>query len=84
ARAQALSKQLQDTHEQVEQTLVELNTFKELQALERVAIRSRVESLKDEVYKKTERENTLQSQYISLVQERNELLREESKNSETV
>lgn len=34
---------MQDTHEQVEQTLVELNTFKELQALERVAIRSRVE-----------------------------------------
>ena len=41
ARGQALSKQLSDTHEQVEQSVVELETFKKLQSLERMAMPKR-------------------------------------------
>ena len=43
ARAQALSKQLADTHDQVEQARVELETFKQLQSIERLAIPQRLE-----------------------------------------
>lgn len=43
SRALALSKQLNDSHEQCEQSFIELNTFKRLQELEGQAIPQRME-----------------------------------------
>jgi len=43
SRATSLAKQLLDTHEQVEQAVVEMNTFKHLQLLEGSAIPKRLE-----------------------------------------
>lgn len=43
SRAAALSKQINDTHEQCEQSFVEMNTFKRLQELEAQAIPRRLE-----------------------------------------
>ena len=43
SRATALSKQINDTHEQCEQSFVEMNTFKRLQELEAQAIPRRLE-----------------------------------------
>ena len=43
SRGSSLSKQLGDTHEQVEQAYVEMNTFKHLQQLEGNAIPRRTE-----------------------------------------
>ncbi len=43
SRAIALSKQLNDVHEQAEQAFVEMNTFKQLQELEGQAIPKRME-----------------------------------------
>jgi pre-mRNA-splicing factor CDC5/CEF1 len=71
ARCQVLSKQLQDTHEQVEQALLELSTFKGLCALECGAITARLEAQKESVHHKTEKENCLQQRYSSLMKETN-------------
>ena len=43
ARGQALLKQFNDSHEQLEQAVVELETFKKLQQLERIAIPNRLQ-----------------------------------------
>ena len=43
SRAIALSKQLNDIHEQAEQAFIEMNTFKQLQELEGQAIPKRME-----------------------------------------
>lgn len=43
SRAQTLSKQLIETHEQCEQSLIELDTFKRLQEIEGQAIPKRLE-----------------------------------------
>ena len=50
SRAVALSKQLGDVHEQVEQTFIEMNTFKRLQELEGQAIPRRIEVSLMELY----------------------------------
>lgn len=43
SRAQALSKQLNEVHEQCEQSFIEMNTFKRLQEIEGQAIPRRLE-----------------------------------------
>lgn len=66
ARGQALSKQLSDTHEQVEQSVVELETFKKLQSLERMAMPKRFQKLKEEVEELSDKENKLQVEYANI------------------
>ncbi|CAL1262545.1 unnamed protein product [Larinioides sclopetarius] len=67
SRNQALMKQHQDLVEQVEQTHLELNTFKALQELENLAITKRVESLTEDVNRQVERERMLQKKYEELL-----------------
>ncbi|GFR13319.1 cell division cycle 5-like protein [Trichonephila clavata] len=67
SRNQALIKQHQDLVEQVEQTHLELNTFKTLQELESLAITKRVESLTEDVSRQVERESMLQKKYEDLL-----------------
>ena len=43
ARSQALREQLGNVHDQLEQSVVELNTFRQLQSLERSAMPDRLE-----------------------------------------
>lgn len=74
ARAGALSKQATDVHEQVEQTEVERDTFQRLQEMEHCAVPKRLEHLKEEVSRQSERENQLQVRYSGLHQERSVLL----------
>lgn len=76
ARSSALTKQVTDLHEQVEQAHVELETFKGLQQLETHAIPKRLEHLKEEVHRQTERENQLQVYYSNLSVERDGILRQ--------
>ncbi|XP_046392890.1 cell division cycle 5-like protein [Ischnura elegans] len=66
SRAQALIKQLQELHEQLEQAHLELSTFKFLQQQEMAAIPRRIESLTDDVNRQTEREKALQKKYAEL------------------
>ncbi|XP_054720958.1 cell division cycle 5-like protein [Uloborus diversus] len=72
SRNQALMKQHQDLVEQVEQTHLELNTFKTLQELESLAITKRVESLTEDVNRQVERESMLQKKYQDLLEKKNE------------
>lgn len=73
SRNQALMKQHQDLVEQVEQTHLELNTFKSLQELESLAITKRVESLTEDVNRQLERESMLQKKYQELSDKKEEL-----------
>ncbi|KFM72811.1 Cell division cycle 5-like protein, partial [Stegodyphus mimosarum] len=73
SRNQALMKQHQDLVEQVEQTHLELNTFKTLQELENLAITKRVESLTEDVNRQIERESVLQKRYQDLLNKKKEL-----------
>lgn len=75
ARAQALSKQLQDTYDQIEQNHLALSTFKFLAEQEKVAIPKRLESLTEDVKRQMEREKDLQAKYASLRDELEELKR---------
>ncbi|KAG8196130.1 hypothetical protein JTE90_007866 [Oedothorax gibbosus] len=67
SRNQALLKQHHDLVEQVEQTHLELQTFKSLQDSENLAITKRVESLTEDVSRQLERESMLQKKYEELV-----------------
>lgn len=73
SRAQALIKQIQDFHEQIEQLQLELRTFKSLRDHETTAIPKRMESLTEDVNRQTDREKTLQKRYSELVQKKDEL-----------
>ncbi|GFX99235.1 cell division cycle 5-like protein [Trichonephila clavipes] len=73
SRNQALIKQHQDLVEQVEQTHLELNTFKTLQELESLAITKRVESLTEDVSRQVERESMLQKKYEELLLKKTKL-----------
>lgn len=73
SRGQALVKQYQDLVEQVEQTHLELNTFKMLQEHEGLAIPKRVESLTEDVNRQIERERMLQKKYEELLNKKEEL-----------
>jgi pre-mRNA-splicing factor CDC5/CEF1 len=74
ARASSLGQQLAEVHEQAEQGHVELQTFKRLHDMEAVAIPRRLEQLKEEVGRQTERENQLQNRYSNLLYQRNSLV----------
>jgi pre-mRNA-splicing factor CDC5/CEF1 len=76
ARASSLTQQLGEVHEQAEQSHVELQTFKRLHEMEGMAIPRRLEQLKEEVERQTERENHLQSRYSDLLYERNTLVQQ--------
>lgn len=66
SRSQGLLKQVQDLHEQLEQTFVELKTFENLRQHEIGAIPKRLESLTEDVLRQTERERELQKRYSDL------------------
>lgn len=65
-RGQALTKQIQDTAEQLEQTHVELKTFENLRLHEVGAIPRRIQSLSEDVSRQKEREKELQQRYHTL------------------
>ncbi|XP_001630383.2 cell division cycle 5-related protein [Nematostella vectensis] len=73
-RAVGLTKQLSDLHEQLEQSQVEMTTFQALRNQELQAIPKRLEALKEDVQRQTEREKQLQAQYSELLYERDSLL----------
>lgn len=66
SRSQGLFKQVQELHEQLEQTYVELVTFENLRQHEVGAIPKRLESLTEDVSRQTEREKELQKRYSDL------------------
>eukprot|EP00058_Branchiostoma_floridae_P018847 XP_002604336.1 hypothetical protein BRAFLDRAFT_85426 [Branchiostoma floridae] len=74
SRATGLYKQLQEMHDQTEQTYVELKTFETLKQNEDVAIPRRIESLKEDVKRQTDREHELQKHYADLIVERDMLV----------
>ena len=65
-RAQVLIKQYQDLQEQIEQSHLELSTFKFLQSQEEAAIPRRIEGLIEDVNRQQEREKVLQKRYEQL------------------
>lgn len=75
SRGQALIKQIQELAEQIEQTHLELKTFRALQEHESLAIPKRVEALTEDVNRQVEREKALQKRYDDLLQQR-ELIEE--------
>ncbi|XP_067008345.1 cell division cycle 5-like protein [Anabrus simplex] len=75
SRAQALIKQLHDLTEQLEQSHLELSTFKFLQQQEMAAIPRRIESLTEDVNRQTEREKALQKKFGELQQTLEQLQR---------
>ncbi|XP_063217197.1 cell division cycle 5-like protein [Bacillus rossius redtenbacheri] len=73
SRAQALIKQLVSLFDQIEQSQLELSTFKFLQQQEMAAIPRRIESLTEDVMRQTEREKGLQKKYAELKSELEQL-----------
>lgn len=69
-RAVGLTKQINDLYEQVEQAHMEKETFSSLREHELRAIPKRVEALRDDVRRQTDRENQLQTRYSNLLYER--------------
>ena len=65
-RTQALTKQLSDTWDQIEQLRLELSTFKFLQAQEESALPRRINALVEDVNRQNEREKHLQTKYAQL------------------
>merc|ERR1719319_14915 len=61
SRAQGLTKQVQDISDQIEQAQLELSTFRFLSDQETAAIPQRLQSIKDDVARQTQREQSLQS-----------------------
>lgn len=74
SRAQALCKQIQEVHDQIEQHRLELNTFESLRDHETAAIPRRLESLTEDVNRQTEREKVLQLRYQELHAKKEELM----------
>lgn len=70
SRAMGLIKQLEDILEQAEQSHVELETFQGLKKNEEMAIPKRLESLREDVNRQTDREKSLQKKYSDLMYER--------------
>ncbi|KAL0269731.1 UNVERIFIED_CONTAM: hypothetical protein PYX00_007365 [Menopon gallinae] len=67
-RGQALIKQLQDLHNQTEQAMLELSTFKFLKNQEEIAIPRRIQALTEDVNRQVDREHALQKKYGELRQ----------------
>ncbi|OWR55587.1 cell division cycle 5-like protein [Danaus plexippus] len=66
SRTASLIKQFQELQDQIEQSNLELSTFKFLAEQEKAAIPRRVESLTEDVNRQTEREKQLQKRYAEL------------------
>eukprot|EP00117_Sycon_ciliatum_P007989 scpid36283/ scgid10888/ Cell division cycle 5-like protein; Pombe cdc5-related protein len=75
SRTQGILKQMSETQDQVEATLIELKTFEALRMQELQAIPKRLGTLKEEVTQQREREMDLQRRYGDLLLERDSLLR---------
>merc|ERR1712223_1260222 len=65
-RAQGLTKQIQDMNEQIEQSQLELSTFRFLNNQEVSAIPQRLQSLEDDVARQKSREKELQDEFSKL------------------
>ncbi len=63
ARAQGLAKQIVDAQDQIEQTRLELSTFRFLKDKETAAIPRRLASITEDVDRQREREGELQKRY---------------------
>lgn len=74
SRAQILVKSLQDIYNQIESKQVELNTFDNIREHELQAIPKRIDSLKEDTLKQTQREKDLQHRFGELILERDNLL----------
>ncbi|XP_033635958.1 cell division cycle 5-like protein [Asterias rubens] len=74
SRALSLIKQLGDSYDQVEQTHIELETFEALKRNEDAAIPKRLESLREDLKRQTDREKELQKRFADLTFERDMLL----------
>lgn len=72
SRSQTLQKQLQEMHEQVEQTVVEMKTFENLREHEVIAVPKRVESLTEDVARQMDRERELQKRFADLQQQKDD------------
>merc|ERR1712223_426395 len=66
SRAQGLTKQVQDISDQIEQSQLELSTFRFLSDQETAAIPQRLQSIKDDVARQTQREQSLQQRFAKL------------------
>ncbi|CAH2071633.1 unnamed protein product, partial [Iphiclides podalirius] len=69
SRAASLIKQFQELQDQIEQSNLELSTFKFLAEQEKAAIPRRIESLTEDVNRQTDREKQLQKRYAELQSE---------------
>ncbi|XP_065057512.1 cell division cycle 5-related protein-like [Rhopilema esculentum] len=75
-RAVGLTKKLSDISEQVQQTHVEAETFNMLKGQETNSIPRRIEAIKEDVERQTEREKALQAKFADLSFEKERLLEE--------
>nr|UEK51571.1 HOX-like protein 6 [Parasacculina yatsui] len=73
SRFGVMSKQLQETTDQLEQSRLDLTTFSSLQEHEQIAIPRRIQSLQEDVNRQKEREAQLQTRFQQLQQEVEEL-----------
>ncbi|RWS30218.1 Myb transforming protein-like protein [Leptotrombidium deliense] len=73
SRAQGLIKQIHDLVDQCEQTHIELETFKKLQAHEESAIQKRIATLSEDVKRQVDREKVLQQRYDELTRTKDSL-----------
>lgn len=73
SRSVGLTKQINDLYEQVEQSHTERETFRSLREHELRAIPKRLEALREDVNRQTDREHQLQSRYSNLLYERDAL-----------
>lgn len=73
SRSVGLTKQINDLYEQVEQVHTEKETFRSLREHELRSIPKRLESLREDVRRQTDREHQLQSRYSNMLYERDAL-----------
>lgn len=73
SRSVGLTKQISDLYEQIEQVHIEKETFRSLRDHELRAIPKRVESLREDVRRQTDREHQLQNRYSHMLYERDAL-----------
>ncbi|XP_053212164.1 cell division cycle 5-like protein [Panonychus citri] len=73
SRAQGLTKQFQETVEQIEATRIELETFRMLKDHEDIAIQKRILSITEDVTRQEKREKSLQERYAQLLRAKSEL-----------
>ncbi|CAN0222027.1 cell division cycle 5-like protein [Lethenteron reissneri] len=80
SRTMALTKQLGELWDQVEQAHLELHTFQELKKHEDIAIPRRLEALREDVGRQVEREKELQNRFAELMLEKETLVSKETTN----